>query len=355
MKLAFSTLGMPGQGLREAVATAVEYGCAGLELRLHPDTGVHAGLSPARRAAVREILAGSPEGHPAATGAPGGHRERAGSSGGRAEGAGSSGGRPEGIGLSGGGRPEGVALSGGRPEGAGASGDGEEGLPGGGGEGVPGDGGEGAPGAARRAGDGLSGTARPEVSALAGYVRIAAAGPDEPVVRALRDDLALAADLGAPAVRVFPGGDDVEAGARRLRAVADLCAESGVRVLVETHDAMPTGAAVGRLLDAAGVPEAVGALWDVLHPWRHGEEPAETLAALAGHLAYVQIKDAVSAGDTTPVPMWAGGVPLDECGELLRGFGGWVSLEWERTWYPHVAPVEEILPGAREWVARFSS
>ncbi|MGS2647971.1 sugar phosphate isomerase/epimerase family protein [Streptosporangium sp. G12] len=308
MKLAFSTLGMPGQGLREAVATAVEYGCAGLELRLHPDTGVHAGLSPARRAKVRAVLAGSPEGHPAVAGAPGAHRQDAGSPGGRPEEAGS-----------------------------------------------PGDGGDGTPGAARPAGGGSSGIARPEVSALAGYVRIAAAGPDEPVVRALRDDLALAADLGAPAVRVFPGGDDVEMGARRLRAVADLCVESGVRVLVETHDAMPTGAAVGRLLDTAGVPGAAGALWDVLHPWRHGEEPAETLAALAGHLAYVQIKDAVSAADTTPVPMWAGGVPLDECGELLRGFGGWVSLEWERTWYPHVAPVEEILPGAREWVARFSA
>ncbi|MEU4408750.1 TIM barrel protein [Streptosporangium sp. NPDC023963] len=308
MKLAFSTLGMPGQGLREAVATAVEYGCAGLELRLHPDTGVHAGLSPAGRAKVRALLAGPSEGHPALAGAPGAHRRDAGSPGGRPEEAGS-----------------------------------------------PGDGGNGAPGAARPAAGGSSGTARPEVSALAGYVRIAAAGPDEPVVRALRDDLALAADLGAPAVRVFPGGDDVETGARRLRAVADLCVESGVRVLVETHDAMPTGAAVGRLLDAAGVPGAAGALWDVLHPWRHGEEPAETLAALAGHLAYVQIKDAVSAADTTPVPMWAGGVPLDECGELLRGFGGWVSLEWERTWYPHVAPVEEILPGAREWVARFSA
>ncbi|MER5649262.1 TIM barrel protein [Streptosporangium sp. NPDC002524] len=330
MKLAFSTLGMPGQGLREAVATALEYGCAGLELRLHPDTGVHAGLSPARRATVRAILAGSPEGHPAATGAPGDHREDTGPSGGSPEGARSSG-----------------SVR--------APGDGGEGAPGDGGERASVGGGEGAPGAARPAGGGPSGTVRPEVSALAGYVRIAAPGPDEPVVRALRDDLTLAADLGAPAVRVFPGGDDVEAGARRLRAVADLCLESGVRVLVETHDAMPTGAAVGRLLDAAGVPGAAGALWDVLHPWRHGEEPAETLAALAGHLAYVQIKDAVSAADTTPVPMWAGGVPLDECGELLRGFGGWVSLEWERTWYPHVAPVEEILPGAREWVARFSS
>ncbi|WP_371786181.1 sugar phosphate isomerase/epimerase family protein [Streptosporangium subroseum] len=306
MRLAFSTLGMPGQGLDEAIATAVEYGCAGLELRLHPDTGVHAGLSPQRRAAIRETVGGAPGARPGDAGDP------AFSAGGVRTGPGS-GGVQIGPG-SGGGRSPAPSTAG-----------------------VP------------------AAAARLEISALAGYVRIAVAGPDEPVVRALREDLLLAADLGAPAVRVFPGGEDVEAGARRLRAVAGLCAESGVRVLVETHDAMPTGAAVGRLLDAAGVPGAAGALWDVLHPWRHGEEPAQTLEALGEHLAYVQVKDAISAVDTTPVPMWEGGVPLDECGELLRGFGGWVSLEWERTWYPQVAPVEEILPGAREWVARFSS
>jgi sugar phosphate isomerase/epimerase len=288
MRLAFSTLGMPGQGLDEAIVTAVEYGCAGLELRLHPDTGVHAGLSAQRRAVIRAAVGGAPG-------------TRLGDAGNSA-------------------------------------------FPAGGGR-----------GSAPSTADVPAGAARLEISALAGYVRIAVPGPDEPVVRALREDLLLAADLGAPAVRVFPGGEDVEAGARRLRAVAGLCAESGVRVLVETHDAMPTGAAVGRLLDAAGVPEAAGALWDVLHPWRHGEEPAQTLEALGEHLAYVQVKDAVSATDTTPVPMGEGGVPLEECGDLLRGFGGWVSLEWERTWYPQVAPVEEILPGAREWVVRFSS
>jgi hypothetical protein len=50
-------------------------------------------------------------------------------------------------------------------------------------------------------------------------------------------------------------------------------------------------------------------------------------------------------------------VPLEESGELLRaaGYGGWVSLEWERTWYPQVAPVAEILPGAAEWVRRFGA
>ncbi|WP_084957811.1 sugar phosphate isomerase/epimerase family protein [Thermoactinospora rubra] len=257
MKLAVSTLGMPGQGLDEAVAVARRHGCRGLELRLHPDTGVHAGLAARERAEVR--------------------------------------GKVEAAGL--------------------------------------------------------------EIAALAGYVRICDPGQaDAAVVDALSADLRLAADLGAPGVRVFPGGEDPAVGARRLRAVAPRAAGWGVRVLVETHDSMPTGAAVAGLLDRAGAPEATGAVWDLLHPWRHGERPAESLAALLPYLAVVQIKDAVSAADTTPVPLGTGGVPLEECGELLRGRGydGWVSLEWERTWYPHVAPVTDVLPGAAAWARRHS-
>ncbi|MGW0806368.1 sugar phosphate isomerase/epimerase family protein [Nonomuraea sp. NPDC002799] len=257
MKLAVSTLGMPGAGLDRAIEIAAGGGCQGLELRLHPDTGVHGGLDAAGRRSVRD--------------------------------------RVERAGL--------------------------------------------------------------EISALAGYVGICEPGPDEPVAEALIAGLRLAADLGAPGVRVFPRGDDPAVGARRLKAVAGTAAGLGVRVLVETHDNMATGAAVAGLLDAAACPETTGAIWDLLHPWRHGEPPAATLAALGAHLSYVQVKDAVSAGDTTPVPLWTGSVPLDEAGELLRetGYTGWVSLEWERTWYPQVAPVEEILPGAADWVRRFTA
>lgn len=257
MRLAVSTLGMPGEGLERAVEIAGGHGCQGLELRLHPDTGVHAGLSSRERRVVRE--------------------------------------RVEGAGL--------------------------------------------------------------EIAALAGYVGICEPGADEPVVEALLADLRLAADLGAPGVRVFPRGDDPAVGARRLKAVAGTATDLGVRVLVETHDKMATGAAVAGLLAEAASPGATGALWDLLHPWRHGEPPARTLAALGPHLAYVQVKDAVSAADTTPVPMGTGSVPLEEAGELLRaaGYDGWVSLEWERTWYPQVEPVEEILPGAADWVRRFTA
>ncbi|MEV5328557.1 sugar phosphate isomerase/epimerase family protein [Nonomuraea sp. NPDC052634] len=257
MRLAVSTLGMPGEDLDRAIEIATGHGCQGLELRLHPDTGVHAGLDERERASVRE--------------------------------------RIEAAGL--------------------------------------------------------------EISALAGYVGICEPGPDEPVIEALIADLRLAADLGAPGVRVFPRGGDPSVGARRLKAVSGTAADLGRRVLVETHDEMATGAAVAALLAEADCPGTTGAIWDLLHPWRHGEPPARTLAELRPYLGYVQVKDAVSAQDTTPVPMGSGTVPLEESGELLRaaGYDGWVSLEWERTWYPQVPPVEEILPGAAGWVRRFSA
>ncbi|MGW4895719.1 sugar phosphate isomerase/epimerase family protein [Kitasatospora sp. NPDC004240] len=242
MRLALSTLGTPGSSLAESVGLARHFGLDGLELRLHPDTGVHAGLDPAQRAEAVRTLG---------------------------------------------------SLS---------------------------------------------------AFCLSGYVRICAPGDDAPVIEALRADLRLARDLGAGHVRVFPGGDDLDAGARRLAAVAD----EGPMVLVETHDALPTGSAVAALLDRA--PHA-GAIWDLLHPWRHGEDPAETLRHLGDRLVGVQIKDAVSAADTTPVPLGTGAVPLAAARRLLDGFGGYVSLEWERTWYPDVAPVERILPGALGWVA----
>ncbi|GAB1822329.1 sugar phosphate isomerase/epimerase family protein [Herbidospora sp. RD11066] len=187
-----------------------------------------------------------------------------------------------------------------------------------------------------------------EVVSLCGYIRIARPGPDEPVIAALREQLALADRFGALGVRVFPGGTDLDAAVRRLQAVAG---ETHARVLVETHDDMATGAAVGALLDRFGRPEAAGVIWDILHPWRNGEAPADTLAALGPHLAYVQIKDAVG---TTPRPMGLGEVPLDVFGELLRDYSGWLSLEWEKAWHPEVEPLEEVIPGARDWVRSIS-
>src|SRR4051794_848395 len=45
------------------------------------------------------------------------------------------------------------------------------------------------------------------IACVAGYAKVCAPGPDEPVITELRALIDLAHRLGAPSIRVFPGGD----------------------------------------------------------------------------------------------------------------------------------------------------
>ncbi|MEU5308362.1 sugar phosphate isomerase/epimerase family protein [Streptomyces sp. NPDC021562] len=199
-----------------------------------------------------------------------------------------------------------------------------------------------------------------EVLGVAGYARVAAPGEDAPVIDEVRQLLQLAHDLGAPFVRVFPGADpdlpvaesDAIA-ARRLGTVAEDASALGVRVLLETHDSHRTGADAIRVLGPVGHRMA-GALWDVMHTWLGGEQPAETYAALAPHLGYVQVKDIASAEDTTPLPLGAGILPLSDCVEVLsrHGWDGWLCWEYEKRWYESAAPLPGLLQAGREHLAR---
>lgn len=197
---------------------------------------------------------------------------------------------------------------------------------------------------------------------VASYVRVADGTVDDEAC--VHDGLAharLAADLGCRFVRVFPGaaggqggsgGQDADARAiRRLRAMADRL-PSGVSVLLETHDSHPRGVDVARILAAVDHPR-VGAVWDVLHPWRHGEPVAETAAALRSWLAHVQIKDARSPDDLRPVFLGTGSVPLTEVFAALRDldYDGTVALEWEAKWYPDAPPLVEALRHGADYVS----
>jgi sugar phosphate isomerase/epimerase len=189
---------------------------------------------------------------------------------------------------------------------------------------------------------------------VASYVELDDPGlSDSAVVEHTFAHLRLARDLGAPFVRVFPGGPSSNgAGLHRLRAIAERLDEvPGVAVALETHDSCATGAAVARLLARVDHPR-IRAVWDLQHPWRAGEAVADTLQALRPFLAYVQITDARSLEDVTPCPLGTGVLPLREArAELERcGYDGWVSLEWASHWYPGAPPLVEALPGARRWL-----
>ncbi|GAB7108547.1 sugar phosphate isomerase/epimerase family protein [Streptomyces phaeofaciens] len=56
MKLAFSTLGVPGLPVPEVLALASAHGYHGVELRAHPEEPVHPGLGPDERAATADAF-----------------------------------------------------------------------------------------------------------------------------------------------------------------------------------------------------------------------------------------------------------------------------------------------------------
>ncbi|GAA2089918.1 sugar phosphate isomerase/epimerase [Streptomyces albiaxialis] len=198
-----------------------------------------------------------------------------------------------------------------------------------------------------------------EILALAGYPRMAESGDDEQVLAQVRSLLELARDLGAPYVRVFPGGGDAgiaesdATAVRRLGKAAPMAADLGVRVLLETHDSHRTGTDVARVLRAVGHPSA-GALWDVMHTWRGGEEPRKSYDALAPYLGYVQVKDIPAMDDTTPLPPGDGVLPLAEAAALLPPDGPceWLCWEYEKRWYPEVPELAGLLPRARAHMER---
>lgn len=257
MKLAFSTLGVPGLPVPDVLRLATRHGYDGVELRAHPEEPVHPGITPAQRAAVAVAFAEA-----------------------------------------------GVTVLG-----------------------------------------------------LAGYARVARPGPDEPVLAELDALVRLAGDLGAQFVRVFPGGGEQEAAeadaaaALRLGTIAPLAAATGVRVLLETHDSHRRAQDAVRILGPVG-HGSVGALWDVLHTWLGGEEPAVSFPPLAPHLGYVQVKDVASAEDLSPVPLGAGVLPLGACvGTLGRaGWDGWLSWEYEKRWHPQAADFAQLAGAGAEYL-----
>jgi sugar phosphate isomerase/epimerase len=187
------------------------------------------------------------------------------------------------------------------------------------------------------------------VLAVAGYTKIAAPGPDGPVLSEIARQVDLAAVIGAPYIRMFPGGsgDDSRA-ADRLAEAGPRAEAAGVRLLVETHDSHSRGADVTRMLRAAAAP-GVGAVWDLMHTWLAGETTAESAEALRPWPGYVQVKDIAGTTDRTPLPLGRGVLPLADCLRRLTP-DTWVSWEYEWLWYRHAPALPELLADGRRLI-----
>lgn len=212
-----------------------------------------------------------------------------------------------------------------------------------------------------------------KVTAVASYVRVAAAADDDAVIAELMQTLDFASDLGAPMIRIFPGAETAQGSftappvlieprdevdqraARRLSSITGYAQSLGVLPALETHDSHPTGTDISRILEK--VEGNIGVVWDLLHPWRSGESLEATWTALEPWLtagrANVQIKDAMLPV-STPVPLGEGNLPLEDFGRLLvnKGHRGTITLEWEKAWHPEAARLDVALKSARTWLDR---
>jgi sugar phosphate isomerase/epimerase len=199
----------------------------------------------------------------------------------------------------------------------------------------------------------------------------------DPQVAKVHQDLLLrsieiAHELGAPCVRTYAGRETGGPGRgerlRRLvdavRGPAEVAATAGVRLGFENHFNTLADSAKGTLevIRAVDHPD-VGIVYDQGNLTMLGaEDYRETIPLQAPYLIHVHVKDLsfkdkppeVTSGAVEALPAEAkptisrvvgeGILPWREMiAELKRtGYDGWLSIEYERRWYPDLLPPAEI-------------
>jgi sugar phosphate isomerase/epimerase len=165
----------------------------------------------------------------------------------------------------------------------------------------------------------------------------------------------LAADLGAPLVRVFPDripeGETREATRDRIAAaLAEVArrAPEGVRAALETHGDFARGAAAAEVVRLADHP-GVAIIWDVANSLAAGDTVDGAASAVAPFLAHVHLRDArpePGREHWLPVLAGTGRVPFGATAAALDAldYGGLVCFEWEKWWHPEIEEPEVALP-----------
>lgn len=150
----------------------------------------------------------------------------------------------------------------------------------------------------------------------------------------------LAADVGAPRLRVFGGPlpkefartDAIKLVADSLLAVADFAQQRGVYVCMETHDDWCDPAHVAEVMNRVNHP-AIAVNWDIMHPVRRaGKTIEESFRALQPWIRHCHIHDGVTNEKGGLDLVWTGTGVVDhrKAIEVLSasGWDGYLSGEW---------------------------
>ena len=164
----------------------------------------------------------------------------------------------------------------------------------------------------------------------------------------------LAQGLHCPYLRVFggviPEGQTYEQVLARdidgYKEAAEIAAFHGIKLLLETHDDFSMSSAQLPLLKA--LDGSLGVIWDILHPYRWGEDMETTCKNLAPYLCHVHIKDSCHYsrnGFDIALP-GKGVIPIPNAISLLKriGYDGFLCFEWEKHWHPEIPDADISLP-----------
>jgi sugar phosphate isomerase/epimerase len=162
---------------------------------------------------------------------------------------------------------------------------------------------------------------------------------DKPI-RATREAVALAVEMGAPFVRVF--AFEVKPRETRARAVRRIgeglslaltvARHSGVRLLLENGGSFPTSADLIELIDAQR-NTLLAACYNPAAAMLAGEDPCQGLRRLDDRVQIVKLKDYRGG---KPCLLGEGDMRVHDILGTLRDldFDGWTVYEYDRAWLP---------------------
>ncbi len=166
----------------------------------------------------------------------------------------------------------------------------------------------------------------------------------EGVVEQAVERIKLAADVGAPGIRVFHGpltegmrspAECLDRVVRQLGEAAEIARMLETEIWIETHDLVSRGAEVAALVRAVDHPNVL-ACYNNLHPIRQGESLEATIAHLAPIIRHVHLHDGLAHPEKVVItPAGQGDMPLDETMQALVkiGYTEYLSGEWFHNQY----------------------
>lgn len=169
----------------------------------------------------------------------------------------------------------------------------------------------------------------------------------------LKKMIELAHDIGAPYVRTF--GGPVERVAEAFNLLESFVYNSGVKVLLETHDVITSGKEVRELFSYVN-ERYYGIIWDVKHTLVNGESLQESVQYMTPYIRHLHLKDWIHLPKEKKdyyVLMKAGLFPVEELVTIMSniGYKGYFSLEWEKAWHAEIEE-PEIAYFQYSWIMR---